>query len=164
MRLISILVILFSSAIAQAEPAKLFCQNWNSQSGYVTYVDLYADYNSATNLYSKIEFDAYSFEDNFVYPNLFWKVEMKADTATGMVNITAKKDVENYLKFQLPGEARGINLSRTEGVADNFEFQGQGMIYGAPLKGLFTCYDAVAFIQTPVGELPDDISLDEEQD
>lgn len=160
MKLLVTLVLSLGAAVASADPATLYCQNMNSQNGTVTYVDLYTDYNASTDTYSKIEFDAYTYEDNFVYPNLFWKVTSKFDSATGLVALNAQKDFDNYLKFQLPGNALGLKLSRTKDVVDSFEFQGKGMIYGRELKGLFTCYDSVLFIPQPVGELPDDIMID----
>jgi hypothetical protein len=146
-KMIVLALMLFGfNTYAQTTKLLMFCDYYTpNQSGDI-YVDVYLDYDAATDTYSNIEAGIVETE-NAVYPDYLWALNLVYTAGNASAKITIERDLDT-LSFEMPTVAKANATvpsyaipKSTVGAVEDFNVRMTGFYLGKSVDQDFICYD-----------------------
>jgi hypothetical protein len=138
------LLLMGISASAQTSKILMFCDYYTPNQVGEIYVDVFLDYDAATNTYSNIEAGILETQ-NAQYPDYLWALNLVHTPGSAVANVTIERDLD-ILSFDFPTVATASSPSfaipkSAEGVIQDFYVTMKGYYLGASVDQQFLCYD-----------------------
>ncbi|MBY0385113.1 hypothetical protein K2X05_08135, partial [bacterium] len=132
------------NALAQTSKVLMYCDYIGATQADDIYVDLYVDYDAATDLYSNLEAGVFANQTD-TYPDYLWSVALWNQAGNTVTNVTMSKNADS-LSFDLPTLAKSngsinFDIPKADGKITDFNVNFKGTYKGAAVDQSFLCYD-----------------------
>lgn len=133
------------NALAQTSKVLLYCDYIGATEADDIYVDVYLDYDAATDLYSNLEAGVFV-NQNDTYPDYLWNVSVNYQAGSTVASVIMSKNTDN-LSFEVATLANtngsiNFDIPKADGKITDFPVFAFGTYKGVGIVNQqFLCYD-----------------------